>query len=797
MTMMTEKSSAPHQKGDLQVVGQRIPRLDALAKVTGQATYTGDVSLPGLLYAAIVPSPAPNGRIRGIDTAAALAIPGVKAVVTGADLVDRTGGIRCRATRFGPIVRDQPILADGRVSYVGEPVAAVVATDPRTARMAARLVYVDIDMEPAVTSLAEALAAGAPLVHPAGHELSPGIYQTSLQPSFGESNSAFSFEVAEGDVDAAFGRATRIQEDHLTFPSTYHYAMEPFCATAMAEADTLTVWTAAQHPSQTQRELGRMFGYPTGHVRVITTFVGGGFGSKAWPHVEPIATACSRLMGAPVRVELDVAESMMVSRRHEAQIAVRSAVDGAGQIIAFEAEIHLDTGAYALMGPLVMQKAVYRALGAYHFPNYRVRAHMVYVNRSPAGSARAIGGAQGGWGLEEHLNRVASAVGQDPLEFRRRHLVPKGTPIRPKRNPIDSNVSEVLDRLQGLLDQGDAAPEVDSVWRHGTGVALGVCDPGASPISTALVRLATDGSATALIGSVELGQGICTVIGQIVAEALAIPFERVHVPTADTGYGPYDASTGASRSTVMSGLAALRAANEIRDRVVGLAAQEWGVNPEQVRLSNGAAIGPEGQSRPIGEFVKAFFGGDGTFIGRGEVTARDFPGSPPFWEVAAGAAQVAVDVETGLVKVLGYASVCDIGRAINPMMMEGQEEGAVVMGLGHTLTEQLVWESGQLINNSLVDYRVPMFHDSPVRFATSFVENGDGPGPFGAKGGGEGAIVPVAGAVAGAVYQATGVRIDDLPLTPERVWRSLVRAGVGARYGRPAPDASSLTEQSE
>lgn len=770
---------------NLRVVGKRFPRGDGFAKVTGQAEFTGDLSMAGMLYGAVVPSPLPKGRIVSIDASAALSMPGVRAVVTAEDLVDENGPIRAQATTWGPIMRDQPILARGEVRYLGEPVAGVVADDARTARAAAKLVYVDVDSEPAVTELADAIKEDAPLVHTEAPELSPGVYRTSLVPEFGKSNVVMSYEIAAGDVDAAFKNAAQTFTDEFTFPSTFHYAMEPHTALANAERDTLTVWSSQQHPSQVQRELGRMFGYPTGHVRVIATYVGGGFGGKTWPHTEPLATALSLTVGAPVKLELDVGQSMLVSRRHESLSHVKTAVDENGKVSAYEVDIYLDAGAYAAMGPLVMQKAAHRALGAYAFENYRVRAHMVYTNRSPSGSARAIGGPQGAWGLEEHLNRVAVATKQDGLAFRARHGAPRGTEIRAGMTPITSDLGEVAQRLRTLMGDKDEPTESASPWRYGQGVSFGVCDPGASPVSTAIVRMAADGSATVMIGSSELGQGVRTVIGQIAAEALSISYDRVHVPVADTGFGPYDASTGASRSTVMAGLAVQRAATEITERIVRLAAAKWNVSPEDVRLQDGHAIAPDGSKEPFGAFVVEYFGGDGAFIGRGEVRTQEFPTSPPFWEVAAGGARVAVDTDTGVVQVQDYYSVCDVGRAINPMLMEGQEEGAVVQGIGHSLSEALVWQSGQLINNSLIDYKVPQFADFPNRFYADFIENADGPGPFGAKGGGEGAIVPVAGAISAALYDATGVQLNDLPLTPEKVWRALQEQGIGRRYAAP------------
>ena len=313
---------------------------------------------------------------------------------------------------------------------------------------------------------------------------------------------------------------------------------------------------------------------------------------------------------------------------------------------------------------------------------------------------------------------------------------------------------------------------------------MGVCDPGASPVSTALVRLSADGSVTVVIGSSELGQGVRTVMCQVAAEVLGVAYEKVTAMQTDTGYGPYDASTGASRSTVFSGLATQRAAEAVKMRLARMAAREWDCPMEDVRFEGGEVSSPRGDRKALGQFVQDFFGqAGGNFWGVGEVTNHEFPKTPAFWEVSAAACTVAVDTETGKIKILAYQSVADMGKVINPLMMEGQEMGALMQGIGHTLSEGLVWENGQLINSSIIDYKVPYFTDIPALFDSGFVENGDGPGPFGAKGGGEGPVVPAAGAIASALHNAVGVRVYDLPLTPERVWRALVAAGAARDFG--------------
>jgi CO/xanthine dehydrogenase Mo-binding subunit len=309
-------------------------------------------------------------------------------------------------------------------------------------------------------------------------------------------------------------------------------------------------------------------------------------------------------------------------------------------------------------------------------------------------------------------------------------------------------------------------------------LALGICHPGASPVSPAVCRLSSDGSLTVLVGSSELGQGTRAVAAQIAASALGLPLASVTVSSLDTGRGTYDATTGASRSTIMSGHAVHRAATQIRARLIGMAASEWGCAADDVAVEDGWVRAGE-HRKPAGDFLRDHFGEQGgAFFGVGEVGWKDFPTTPPFWEVAMGAATVGVDTDTGEVRVLGYSSLADVGRVVNPVQMRGQEQGALMQGLGHALMEALEFSDGFPLNDSLIGYRVPRASDVPRHTTQHFAENADGAGVYGLKGAGEGAIVPVAPAIANAVFDATGVRVCDLPLSPERMWRALRAAGV-------------------
>jgi CO/xanthine dehydrogenase Mo-binding subunit len=763
--------------GERGVVGARVPRLDSYDKVTGRAQFAGDVRLPGMLHAAIVKSPVPKGRIRGVDFSEALRMPGVKAVVTADEL--RSAPIRCADIRYGVVVRDRPILAEGRVTFQGEPVAAVVAVDRTTARLAAMSVIVDVEEEDGATDLDSALRADAPLVHDEPFEVEDAVYKSPLPLEFGESNTTLTFVTEEGDVEAALEGSAKRFEAWYRFPAIYQYAMEPFCSVAQVDRVGITVWSSAQHPSQVTRDLARLFDVPLANVRVVVPYVGGGFGSKSFTHIEPLTVALAKAVGRPVRLELDIAESMTMSRRHNALARVRSGVDEHGQIVAFDIDLSYDGGAYTLLGPYVVAKGAFRGLGGYEFPNYRATSKLVFTNTSPAGSMRSVGGPQAAFALECHLDEIARDLGLDPFDFRSRHVAARGSEFRRGHTPMDADLHADLKMLEAI-PWDRTQPQGDERTRYGTGMAMGIADPGASPVSSAVVRLNSDGSLTVSVGSTEIGQGVRTVVAQIAADTLGVPLQQVAVTYTDTGYGPYDASTGASRSTTMSGLAVQRAADAIRDRVVKMAAAAWGCSEDAVAVSEGVVRGPSA-AEPLGFFVGEHFGQrGGNFIGVGEVTAHEFPTTPAFWEVAAAVADVSVDVETGEIRIEAYRSIADVGRAVNPLLMEGQEEGAVVQGIGHTLFEALEWEDGMLMNDSMLDYRVPRPGDVPAYMHGELAEAGDGPGPFGLKGAGEGGVIPVGGAVANAVFDATGARIRELPLTAERVWRAIREAGGGA-----------------
>jgi CO/xanthine dehydrogenase Mo-binding subunit len=726
----------------LKIAGRDVPRVDALEKVTGRAKYTGDLSVPGMLHGKILRSSYAHARIRSIDSARAETLPGVVAVLTAADITD-----------IQPYYSGRPVIALEKARYIGEPVAAVAALDLRTAEEACSLIEVDYDELPPAANLEAALRPGAPLVH----ENASG-------------NICAHERVEKGDVEQGFAESEEIFEDVFTFPMVYHYAMEPHTVIASYGDDGITVWSSAQHPFQVRNDLARIFGLPVSGVRMIVPFLGGGFGSKSYTKFEPLVVALSRKARRPVRIALSVSESMLTVRRHGVRVRLKTGVKRDGTIVARQAEIHLDTGAYADNGPQVAARAATRVLGPYRVSHIRNDAYAVYTNTSSAGSFRSIGGPQSIFAGESQVDIIATRLGIDPAELRLKNLLQRGDVLRPGLRGMDANLAHSLRKLLKESEWKKRAKRKDAP----ISLACGASNAGGVPISVAMIKLLADGSASVLAGSTEMGQGVRTVLSQIAAEELTLPIEAVRVMGADTVFTPYDSSTGSSRATTLMGSAVQAAARDLRKQLIRIAAEAFRAAPGKVCIEDGGLVCGEARMSFPEAIARRFGAKAGELVGRGDV-GPEITGSmlPVIWEVGMGSAEVEVDRETGEVSIRRYISVADVGRAILPAACISQEEGAAMMGIGHTLFEQMIYQDGQLVNSTLIDYRVPRFSDLPKEFHTVLVENGDGPGPYGSRGMGEGGIFPVAPAVTGAVARGTGVRIRDLPLTPERVWRAL------------------------
>jgi CO/xanthine dehydrogenase Mo-binding subunit len=668
---------------------------------------------------------------------------------------------------YGHAVADHPLIATGKVRYAGEVVAGVVADDAVTADEALALIEVDYEQLPFAATVDDALAAGAPVIHEQPGEQRPHRgFEEDIARS--HANVCSTSTQAWGDIDAAFTDAHLVLEGEWRYPMCYAFAMEPYTSIAAWSEGRLTVWSSAQHPYMVRDDLAHCFGLALSEVRVIVPYVGGGYGSKSYTKIEPLTAALALRAGRPVRLALDVADSILTTRGDGARVRIRSAFDKDGRILGRQAHIRLDSGAYAENSPLVGRKAANRLGGPYRIPAIDITADTVYTNTAPASSFRGFGAPQVVFGAESQRDEAAERLGIDPLEIRRRNALAPGERPWAKVRGLDADI---------VADIELAAEELqwthDPLPGHGRAVCISASDAGSEPMSTAILRVHADGSMTVLCGSTELGQGSSTVLAQIAAGEMGIDLERVHLVQSDTATVTYDRSTGASRSTTLMGLAIQSAAADARTQLTQWAQETVGADgPRAVQEVDGVRIGE--RKLDWGEIVRQWFSGSaGEVIGRGYVRrAGATQEMPPFWELGCLGIEASVDAETGEIHIHRLVTVGDVGTAINPQLAEAQDIGAAIMGLGMAMREELIYEDGNLVNGNLFDYRVPRATDIPP-LQTVLVERGDGAGVYGAKGVGEGLLNPVAAAIANAVYRASGIRLREAPFTPERVWRAL------------------------
>jgi CO/xanthine dehydrogenase Mo-binding subunit len=581
----------------------------------------------------------------------------------------------------------------------------------------------------------------------------PGLFHGLGELAPRDGNVCYRYRLDKGEPESVFARADVVVEGEYTFPAVYQYAMETHTVIAQYEGDEITLWATCQHPFLVRAEIADLFRVPVANVRVQVPYLGGGFGSKSYTKMEPLTVALARKAGRPVKIQNRVGESMVTTRRHNMRCRMRTAATNDGRLLAREVIALLDTGAYADNGPRVVATAGDAAPGPYRWAAYRVDASCVYTNLAPAGSYRAFGATHMQWIGESQVDEVARRCGLDPLELRRHNLCLPGEEIRGGGKPLDADLIGDVEKVAAAVGWEESKPPL-----VGRGVSVGLLAAGAHPVSSAICRLEADGHVVVLVGTTEMGQGPRTAFAQIAAEELGIEAEGVTVRGADTRFTPYDRSTGASRSTTIAGLAVQRAAANIRQQLE--------------RIAGTSAIDADDY---LALMRKHFGFAGGELIGHGEVAplgTGSYAEGPVFWEVCVGAAEVELDPDTGFVHVRRTATCADVGRAINPQLVERQDEGATLQGIGNALFEEMVYEDGLLLNDTLLDYRVPSFEDLPGEMTCVIVENEDGPGPYGAKGCGEGALAAVPAAIVNALADA-GVPMNQLPLTPERVWRRI------------------------
>jgi len=758
-------------------VGTSMPRLEARAKLTGRAEFTDDLSRTGMLHGAVLGSPYAHAKILSYKVDAALAVPGVKAVITGADYPDLP---------MGCMIKDERLLAKEKVRFVGQPVAAVAARDAETARKAARLIDVEYEMLPEVMTVDEAIAEGATLIHEGLDD-----YIKIFEAEFG-GNVLSRQLLTEGDVEAAWADCDHILEETYETQQQAHAYMEP-CA-ALAEVDDtgkVTIWSSHQSISRVQANVAEALGLSMAKVRAMTPRVGGAFGGKMEATVQPIAAALALKTGKPVKVVLSREDDFqMIRSRHGARIRMKTGAKSDGTILAREAELFFDAGAYADDSAGVLGFGLLMARGPYNIPNVRCEGHCVYTNKLRAAGFRGFGNPQVTFASESQIDELADLLGMDPIELRLKNAMRNGDK---QFGGHTVEVCGLVECLEKVRDQSDWATKRKTANSNGAAGGIGVAclSHVCGLLSTgAIVRLAEDGSLVVTTGAVDNGQGSDTALAQICAETLRVDVSQVNFVAPDSDTSPYNWGTGASRLTYMVGRAVSDAATEVCEKILNAASMMLEADKSDLELAPGGKVQVKGTDISVGFFDVSMFSlfgvggpiiGQSTFLYDGEpfdpkrTAMTGFPfGNLGVYMFGAQAVEVEVDEVSGKTEVKQAWLAHDVGKAINPSAVEGQIHGGFVQGVGYALYEEMVWDGGRLVNPSFMDYKIPGAHDVPYEIHPIIVENPEPTGPYGARGVGEPGLVGVAPAIANAVRNATGIRFRSLPLSPEKVLTAML-----------------------
>jgi carbon-monoxide dehydrogenase large subunit len=770
---------------DLKYVGQSVPRIDGMEKVTGTTQFTDDLDFgPNLLFAAIVESPYAHARVENIDTSGAEELPGVVKVVTGKDF----------PYKFGLYMHDRYVFAQDRVRFIGEQVAAVIARDPAAAGKGAGLVKVQYkELEP-LFSVYDAVAENPKcLIHP---DLKNYTHVPWFFPQ-ADTNIAHLRKVRKGDMEKGFQEADHIFEDEYTVPRYAHCAIEFHAAVGKLDhSGRLTLWTASQSP-HTQRHLFTQALEPLGFthkdVRVISTAVGGGFGGKAGVSMEILAAAlATAVKGHPVKVLWSREQEFYNTyQRQGLHSKLKVGVKNDGTITALEEVLYWDAGAYVEYGANVVNAAGLSATGPYRIPNLEIDSVCIYTNLPPGGPYRGFGYSEFIFALESHFNEIAKKLGIDPKEFRKRNAIQEGDTLAygSKMNP--SGLLECIDKVAEAIEWDKEFPVNDPNKAVGKGISLMWKAPAMPPnaSSTAFLKFNEDGSLNILVSAMEIGQGFLTVMAQIAAEILTVPPEQIRVETPDTDRNPYEWQTVASHITWGTGTAVKRAAEDAREQIFYLMARALGKNRDALYLEDAMVKSHDEPDfkLPLKDFViNGVMMEDGTWrggpiIGRGMfmpefASAVSDPetgqGGKPnvHYTVGASAIRVEIDKQTGKVRVPKVVLAVDAGKAINPDLVRGQIVGGILQGLGTALYEDMRFdEKGRLLNPNFTDYKIPTSLDIPDEIVPIIVEVSQPDGPFGARGIGEHTMIPIAPIVANAVEDALGIRIKTMPITAEKI----------------------------
>ncbi len=744
----------------LRVVGHRMPRPDARAKVTGEAIFAADLYQSNMLHAKVLRSEYPHARIVNVGTERARALPGVAAVLTADDVPG--------AKNHGLARQDWPVLAYDKVRYVGDAIAIVAAESEEVAEQAVKLIEVTYEPLPLVSSAEEALAPDAPLIHEGGNILEH-------------------IQLRRGDVDKGFAEADVIVEHEYRTPRGDHAFLEPEAAVGLINDDgRVVVYVGSQIPFSDRSQIAASLDVPLDQVRVIQTKVGGAYGGKEDIAGQIHVALLAKMTGKPVKLVYTREESLVAHpKRHACVIRLRSGAKKDGRLTAVEALIFGDSGAYASLGPYVMTRAATHSLGPYEVPNAKVDCYALYTNNPPAGAYRGFGAPQAHFAAETQMDILAEKLGISRFDLRRKNALRiDGVTVTGQKLRESVGLLETIDRVAQAVEAEEATPSPPPK-RRGWGVACAYKNVGLGggvPDSAGVeVEVFEDGHAEVRAGAAEVGQGIVLVLAQIVAEELGVQYHKVDVLVGDTDLTPDGGPTTASRQSYITGNAARLAARSLKDTLARVVAEELDVPPRSLVFRESRIEAPGGKVVSLEQAIRLSEGEEYSLIASEVYTP---PKTVPLGEdgdmhfafgYATQAAEVEVDITSGHVKVLRVIAAHDVGGALNPQAVEGQLQGGVLMGLGYALMEDFTMEEGRPQKTTLTKYRIPTPREMP-EIIPIMVEHPTREGPYGAKGVGEITSIPTAPAITNAIYDAIGVRIFSLPATPERIRAGLREA---------------------
>lgn len=749
-----------------------VRRLKASEKTTGHAVFSGDIKLEGLLTGKILRSQIPHARIKEIRLDKARSLPGVVAVITGQDFPD---------VRFGFAIQDEVVMARDKIRYIGEPVAAVAAVDAKTAEQALDLIELDVDELPAVFEFAQSIKTNAPLIHENFKDY------TSAIPLKREGNVCLHTRIKKGDVEEAFADSDEIFEDTFAMPVVHQAPLEPRAVVAEVDHDgKLNVWCGTQAPFNIRAGICTTIGLPMSDIRVTGTNIGGAFGGKVEISIEPIASMLALKAMRPVKVEMTRKEDFLsATPRHSMEITLKTGVKKDGTILARQAQIKVDTGAYAYFGPITTSQASVLVTGPYDVPNLLIEGICAYTNKISCGPCRGPGAPQAHFAGETQLDRIACKLGINPIDLRIRNALKPNDLTATGQVMKDSGYQECLVQLKSSIKEHFADLRVAGSEKA-LGIGIAGCFWGMGGYgSSATVKLNEDGTVILLMGAPEIGAGSNTAMALLVADELGIPLDRIKVISGDTDTCPYDFGAVSSRSTLAMGLAVKQAIDGVKNQLLTFAESHLEAPREILVFGNGKIyVGEKPDvAIPIAMAVRLLAMASGPVVATGSNTTPNPPFNPkwvessmapsrPFYVFGAQAAAVEVNMVTGKVEVLKVIAVHNVGKAIFIPGIEGQIYGGVAMGLGYALSEEVIFSGGRPLNDSFLDYRLPTTMDVP-EIIPVIVEKEDARTPEDIRGIGEPPTIPTAAAVANAVYDAVGVRVNSLPLTPERVYWEL------------------------